>query len=157
MNFAPPSWIREAAEQALESVATNHYSHPKGRLRLREAIKQHYEADFGRSLDVEKDILVTSGANEGYSSLCKSLFRAQQCCPIQANTLFSWHFWSMETRSSSSNPSSISTSPPSLSMEASRSTSPFTRRRPGSTNRLDATGKLTSTNYGSFPDGDGGL
>ena len=65
MNFAPPTWITEAAEEALQLVAANHYSHPKGRLRLREAIKQHYEADFGRSLEVEKNILVTSGANEG--------------------------------------------------------------------------------------------
>jgi len=65
MNFAPPVWIREAAEEALKSVATNHYSHPKGRLRLREAVKKHYEADFGRSLDVEKEVLITSGANEG--------------------------------------------------------------------------------------------
>lgn len=67
MNFAPPPWVREAAEEALKSVATNHYSHPKGRLRLRQAIKNHYEADFHRSLDVETEILVTSGANEGQS------------------------------------------------------------------------------------------
>ena len=65
MNFAPPTWVREAAEEALKSVPANHYSHPKGRLRLREAIKKHYEADFGRSLDVDTEILVTSGANEG--------------------------------------------------------------------------------------------
>jgi len=69
MNFAPPSWIREAAEEALKSVPANHYSHPKGRLRLREAIKKHYEADFGRSLDVDTEILVTSGANEGQYSV----------------------------------------------------------------------------------------
>lgn len=65
MNFAPPAWIREAAEEALQSVTANHYSHPKGRLRLREAIKKHYEPDFARSLDVDTEILVTSGANEG--------------------------------------------------------------------------------------------
>ena len=65
MNFAPPAWITEAGEEALRSVATNHYSHPKGRLRLREALKKHYDADFGRSLNVETEILITSGANEG--------------------------------------------------------------------------------------------
>lgn len=65
MNFAPPAWIREAAEEALRTVPANHYSHPKGRLRLREALKKHYEPDFGRSLDAETEILVTSGANEG--------------------------------------------------------------------------------------------
>lgn len=67
MNFAPPPWVREAGEEALRTVAANHYSHPKGRLRLREALKKHYDADFGRSLDVETEILVTSGANEGQS------------------------------------------------------------------------------------------
>lgn len=68
MNFAPPPWVSEVGEEALRSVATNHYSHPKGRLRLRQAIKNHYEAGFHRSLDIEKEILVTSGANEGQLS-----------------------------------------------------------------------------------------
>ncbi|KAI0774395.1 PLP-dependent transferase [Fomes fomentarius] len=69
MNFPPPQWIKTAAEDALNSVATNHYSHPKGRIRLREALKTHYEAELGRELDVEKEILVTSGANEGQYSV----------------------------------------------------------------------------------------
>ncbi|KAH9943328.1 PLP-dependent transferase [Epithele typhae] len=69
MNFAPPEWIKTAAEEALNSVATNHYSHPKGRMRLREALKAHYEPELGRSLDVESEILVTSGANEGQYSV----------------------------------------------------------------------------------------
>jgi kynurenine aminotransferase len=65
MNFGPPKWVTEAAEEALNAVGPNHYSHPKGRLRLREAIKKHYSPEFGRQLDVEKEILITSGANEG--------------------------------------------------------------------------------------------
>ena len=65
MNFAPPKWVTAAAESALNEVATNHYSHPKGRPRLRQAIKQTYEEQFGRSLDIESEILITSGANEG--------------------------------------------------------------------------------------------
>ena len=65
MDFPPPSWVTKAAEEALRSESANHYSHPKGRLRLREALKKRYEADLGRSLDVETEILVTSGANEG--------------------------------------------------------------------------------------------
>lgn len=73
MNFAPPSWVREAAEEALQSVAANHYSHPKGRLRLREAVKKHYEPDFGRSLNAETEILITSGANEGLVALIHSI------------------------------------------------------------------------------------
>jgi aspartate/methionine/tyrosine aminotransferase len=66
MNFAPPKWVTAAAEKALNEVAPNHYSHPKGRIRLREAIKTVYEPTFGgRTLDVESNILITSGANEG--------------------------------------------------------------------------------------------
>lgn len=72
MNFAPPKWITEAAEQALNSVAPNHYSHPRGRIRLREAIKNFYDPLFNRSLNVDSEILITSGANEGMcSSLCR--------------------------------------------------------------------------------------
>lgn len=65
MNFPPPSWVVDAADQALKQTLSNHYSHPKGRIRLRQAIKNFYEPSFFRSLDVETEILVTSGANEG--------------------------------------------------------------------------------------------
>jgi DNA-binding transcriptional MocR family regulator len=68
MNFPPPQWVRDAADVALNTVAGNHYSHPKGRLRLREAIRDHYSEGFNRRLDVEDEILVTSGANEGVGS-----------------------------------------------------------------------------------------
>lgn len=71
MNFAPPQWVTDAAEQALRTVAPNHYSHPKGRIRLRQAIKKYYDPLFNRQLDVESEILVTSGANEGMS--CSSI------------------------------------------------------------------------------------
>src|SRR5215471_3486773 len=64
MNFGPPQWVTDAANAALATVASNHYSHPKGRIRLREAIKKFYGPRFGRDLDVESEILVTSGANE---------------------------------------------------------------------------------------------
>lgn len=65
MNFSPPQWIKDAATEALSTVVANHYSHPKGRPRLRQAIKDYFSSDFGRELDVETEILVTSGANEG--------------------------------------------------------------------------------------------
>ncbi|TFK76029.1 PLP-dependent transferase [Pluteus cervinus] len=61
MNFAPPKWVTQGAEEALQSVAPNHYSHPKGRIRLREALSNFYSPRFGRKLDVDSEILVTSG------------------------------------------------------------------------------------------------
>ncbi|KAH9061032.1 PLP-dependent transferase [Lactarius vividus] len=69
MNFAPPKWITDAATEALNTVGANHYSHPKGRPRLRQAIKQFYGSQFNRDLDVESEILITSGANEGQYSV----------------------------------------------------------------------------------------
>lgn len=69
MNFPPPKWVKEAANQALEITAANHYSHPKGRIRLRQAIKKRYDKVLKRDLDVETEILVTSGANEGQYSV----------------------------------------------------------------------------------------
>ncbi|KAI0638307.1 PLP-dependent transferase [Trametes polyzona] len=69
MNFPPPEWVKEAAGEALNQVATNHYSHPRGRIRLRQALKEHYSPELGRDLDVESEILVTSGANEGQYSV----------------------------------------------------------------------------------------
>jgi aspartate/methionine/tyrosine aminotransferase len=65
MNFAPPKWIVDSAETALRGVAENHYSHPRGRLRLRQALKNFYDPLFGRDVDVNSEVLVTSGANEG--------------------------------------------------------------------------------------------
>ena len=65
MNFSPPVWARDAAEEALRSVEGNHYSPAKGRLRLRKAIKEFYGTQFGKELDHETEIVVTSGANEG--------------------------------------------------------------------------------------------
>jgi kynurenine aminotransferase len=65
MNFGPPEWVKKAADEALTTVPGNHYSHPKGRIRLRQAISDFYSADFKRTLNVDTEILVTSGANEG--------------------------------------------------------------------------------------------
>lgn len=65
MNFAPPEWITVAATEALNTVGANHYSHPKGRPRLRQAVKQFYGSQFNRDLDIESEVLITSGANEG--------------------------------------------------------------------------------------------
>ncbi|OBZ89446.1 putative aminotransferase C6B12.04c [Choanephora cucurbitarum] len=65
MNFAPPSVVQAAAKEALETVEANHYSHPKGRIRLRQAIAASYGKELNRELDPETEILVSAGANEG--------------------------------------------------------------------------------------------
>ena len=88
MNFAPPTWITAAAEDALKSVAPNHYSHPRGRIRLREALKSFYGPQFHRDLDVESEILVTSGANEGVNLHNSFLFNSYVKLP---RPIFSLH------------------------------------------------------------------
>ena len=40
------TWIKEVGEEALQSMAANHYSRPKGRLRLCQALKKHYDVYF---------------------------------------------------------------------------------------------------------------
>lgn len=71
MNWKPPQWVRDASQEAMNSdVMSNHYSHPRGRPRLLNAISKHYSPQFqnlveeGRQLKPE-EIVVTAGANEG--------------------------------------------------------------------------------------------
>ena len=88
MNFSPPTWVREAAEEALKVVAANHYSHPKGRIRLRQALKKYYDPSFNRSLDVENEIIVTSGANEGLSKSHNDSIRPRDPYPTGQYSVF---------------------------------------------------------------------
>ncbi|MBW0470785.1 hypothetical protein O181_010500 [Austropuccinia psidii MF-1] len=72
MNWGPPEFMKQAAKDALEDIPSNHYSVPKGRIRLRKALSDHYSNEFnlGRPLDHESEIIVTSGANFGiYSTM----------------------------------------------------------------------------------------
>lgn len=69
MSWAPPKFIQDAAKDALEAVDTNHYSIPRGRARLRNALSDLLSPSFnlpeGRKLDPASEVLVTAGANEG--------------------------------------------------------------------------------------------
>ncbi|KAK9897908.1 PLP-dependent transferase, partial [Cystobasidium minutum MCA 4210] len=79
MDWSPPEYIRSAAEEAIDrSAETNHYSIPRGRARLRNALASYLSPSFnlpeGRQLDPTTEILVTSGANVGmYSCLAAFL------------------------------------------------------------------------------------
>ena len=52
-SFKPPQFLIQAAKDALDDVATNQYSHTRGRLRLRQALSDAYSPYFGRKLDPE--------------------------------------------------------------------------------------------------------
>ncbi|SJX65447.1 related to BNA3-Arylformamidase [Sporisorium reilianum f. sp. reilianum] len=93
MNWQPPSYILDTlTKEFQERVDLHHYSHPKGRPRLRQAISDAYSAEFrlpagaaegghvgakvgeqreasARKLDVETEVQITSGANGGIYSV----------------------------------------------------------------------------------------
>jgi len=65
MNWAPPDYVQQAAKGAIEGIESNHYSIPKGRIRLRQAISKHYSPSFKRTINTDTEIVVTAGANQG--------------------------------------------------------------------------------------------
>ncbi|KAH6613460.1 pyridoxal phosphate-dependent transferase [Chaetomium tenue] len=67
-GYNPPDFILDAAKDALNRVDCNQYSPTKGRPRLRKAISEAYAPFWGRKLDPETEITITTGANEGMLS-----------------------------------------------------------------------------------------
>ncbi|KAI9739450.1 MAG: hypothetical protein M1818_005138 [Claussenomyces sp. TS43310] len=67
-GYNPPSFIIEAAKQALDRVECNQYSPTKGRPRLKKAIADAYSPFWGRQLNPDTEVTITTGANEGILS-----------------------------------------------------------------------------------------
>ncbi|KAK0634665.1 pyridoxal phosphate-dependent transferase [Bombardia bombarda] len=67
-GYNPPQFILNAAKQALDRVECNQYSPTRGRPRLRKALSEAYAPLWGRKLDPETEITITTGANEGMLS-----------------------------------------------------------------------------------------
>ncbi|KAL3427159.1 aminotransferase class I and II [Phlyctema vagabunda] len=67
-GYNPPQFIIEAAKDALNRVDANQYSPTKGRPRLKKAIADSYSPLWGRQLDPETEVTITTGANEGMLS-----------------------------------------------------------------------------------------
>lgn len=64
-GYNPPPFIIDAAKQALDKVDCNQYSPTRGRPRLKKAIADAYSPLWGRQLDPETEVTITTGANEG--------------------------------------------------------------------------------------------
>jgi len=64
-GYNPPQFILNAAKQALDRVDCNQYSPTKGRPRLKKAISDAYSPFWGRTLNPETEVTITTGANEG--------------------------------------------------------------------------------------------
>jgi len=64
-GYNPPPFILDAAKDALDRVECNQYSPTKGRPRLKKAIADAYSPFWGRKIDPETEVTITTGANEG--------------------------------------------------------------------------------------------
>ncbi|MCJ1283453.1 hypothetical protein MMC26_002782 [Xylographa opegraphella] len=67
-GYNPPQFVIDAAKDALNKVDCNQYSPTKGRPRLKKALAQAYSPFFGRTLNPETEVTITTGANEGMLS-----------------------------------------------------------------------------------------
>jgi len=64
-GYNPPQFILNAAKEALDKVDCNQYSPTKGRPRLKKAIADSYSPLWGRQLNPDTEVTITTGANEG--------------------------------------------------------------------------------------------
>jgi aspartate/methionine/tyrosine aminotransferase len=62
-DFPGPDFVKDAAQQAI-AADHNQYAHPNGIPALRAAIGASWGARYGRDIDPEQEITVTSGATE---------------------------------------------------------------------------------------------
>ncbi|KAK2606984.1 hypothetical protein N8I77_005698 [Diaporthe amygdali] len=67
-GYNPPKFILDAAKEALDRVECNQYSPTKGRPRLKKAIADAYSPHWGRKLNPDTEVTITTGANEGMLS-----------------------------------------------------------------------------------------
>jgi kynurenine aminotransferase len=67
-GYNPPQFVIDAAKQVLDRVDCNQYSPTKGRPRLKKAIADAYSPFFGRQINPETEVTITTGANEGMLS-----------------------------------------------------------------------------------------
>ncbi|KAF1929438.1 kynurenine-oxoglutarate transaminase 1 mitochondrial precursor [Didymella exigua CBS 183.55] len=67
-GYNPPQFVLDAAKAALDQVDCNQYAPTRGRPRLKKAIAAAYSPFFGRELDPDSEVTVTTGANEGMLS-----------------------------------------------------------------------------------------
>ncbi|KAK4912442.1 hypothetical protein LTR28_013900, partial [Elasticomyces elasticus] len=66
-GYNPPAFVLDAAKQALEKVDCN---------QLKKAIAAAYSPFFGREIDPEKEVTITTGANEGMLSAFMAFLEA---------------------------------------------------------------------------------
>lgn len=76
-GYNPPDFILKAAKDALDRVDCNQYSPTRGRPRLKKAIADAYSPLWGRKLNPDTEVTITTGANEGKT----------RCVPLREDEL----------------------------------------------------------------------
>ncbi|KAL6717363.1 arylformamidase [Lecanora helva] len=67
-GYNPPKYVTDAAKEALDKVDCNQYAPTKGRPRLKKAIADAYSPFFGKKLNPDTEVTISTGANEGILS-----------------------------------------------------------------------------------------
>lgn len=67
-GYNPPQFIIDAAKDAMDLLDCNQYAPTRGRPRLKQALSDAYSPMWGRKLNPQTEITITSGANEGILS-----------------------------------------------------------------------------------------
>ena len=75
-GYNPPPFVIDAAKDSLDRVECNQYSPTKGRPRLKKAIATAYSPFYGKQLDPDKEVTITTGANEGMLSAFMAFLEA---------------------------------------------------------------------------------
>lgn len=71
-DFAGPDFVKDAAKAAIDADL-NQYAIGHGAVRLRHAIASIWARDYGREIDPEREITVTSGATEAIFDIIQAL------------------------------------------------------------------------------------
>ncbi len=71
-NFAAPDFIKQAAQAAIAGDL-NQYARSAGHMPLVETLAQLYSPLFGRTLDPQREVVVTTGATEGIFATMQAL------------------------------------------------------------------------------------
>ena len=64
-GYNPPDFMLEAAKECVQRLDCNQYAPTKGRPRFKKALSDAYSPLWGRKLNPETEVTITTGANEG--------------------------------------------------------------------------------------------
>lgn len=64
-GYNPPQFLRDAVKKTMDDDDCHQYAPPRGHPSMTHALSRSYSPLWDRRLDPDKEVLVTTGANEG--------------------------------------------------------------------------------------------